>query len=392
MRLAAALTALLALCGCEQARDLLSPRRPAAPPPLPEVVSGPWLLDPAATEVTVAWTTAQPSKGRVWYGDDRLAQEDVERTEHRVRLRGLQRDADVPYRVEARLPVQGRFHTAPTRSSPFRVLVYGDNRTNSGDHALVARAAAAEGGHLSLHTGDMVVNAADPQLWQRWFAEEHDLLLRAPIVPTMGNHEITDRGANYTRYFREPGKPAYHSLDYGPIHLVVLDSFEESAGADPHTGAVSEAQKAWIEEDVREVPAEQHLWVLVHQGPYAHPAKLRPGHGGSPAVRTAILAAARRHPVEAVFAGHEHYYERGEIDGIRYFVIGGGGAPLEDPDPTYPGVETAQKALSFVTLEVCGCHVTGKAKDIAGRVIDSFTLADCKVPCGAPVATKGGGK
>ena len=30
------------------------------------------------------------------------------------------------------------------------------------------------------------------------------------------------------------------------------------------------------------------------------------------------------------------------------------------------------------------------AKDIAGRVLDSFDLASCKVPCGAPLAAKGG--
>ena len=48
----------------------------------------------------------------------------------------------------------------------------------------------------------------------------------------------------------------------------------------------------------------------------------------------------------------------------------------------------AGAALSFVTLQVCGCHVTGQAKDIAGRVLDSFTLSECREPCGAPVAAK----
>src|SRR5438105_297640 len=163
-----------------------------------------------------------------------------------------------------------------------------------------------------------------------------------------------------------------------------------SADPVPRPGAVSDAQKAWVEEDWRPVPADRHVWVLVHQGPYAHPARLRPGHGGSERVRAALQAAARRHPIEAVFAGHEHFYERGEIDGLKYFVLGGGGAPLEDPDATFLGVQPAQKALSFVTLEVCGCHVAGKAKDIEGRVFDSFTLSDCKDPCGAPVAAKEG--
>jgi hypothetical protein len=40
-------------------------------------------------------------------------------------------------------------------------------------------------------------------------------------------------------------------------------------------------------------------------------------------------------------------------------------------------------------VDVCGCHVSGKAKDIAGRVLDTFTLSSCKEPCGAPLAAKG---
>ena len=351
---------------------------------------GPWLLDPAAPEVTVAWTTAQPVAGRVWYLEDRLAQEDTPRTDHRVRLRSLPLDSEVRYRVEGAPDVEGSFHTAPALQGPFRVVVFGENRTNGGDHALVARAVAAERARLAIHTGNMVINAGDEQLWSRWFFEEADLLRHTPLIAAVGNHEITDDGVSYGRYFGDPPRPAYRSLDYGPLHLVVLDAYERSAGADPHEAAMSEVQVAWLEEDVRGLRADKHLWIVVHQGPFAHPAHARPGHGGNERVRLAIQAAARRHPVEAVFAGHEHFYERGEVDGLRYFVVGGGGAPLEDPDPTFPTVEAAHKALSFVSLQVCGCHVTGQAKDIAGRVLDSFTLSDCAEPCGAPVAAKGG--
>lgn len=379
----------LALCGCDAVHALFAPRARTAAA-APEISMGPWLLDPAPGQVTVAWTTAEPAQGRVWYLEDRLAQEDAPRTNHRVTLRSLPQDTEVRYRVEGSPPIAGSFFTEPGPRSAFRVLVYGDNRTNGGDHALVARAAAAEGARLLLHTGDMVVNAADDELWDRWFSEEADLLLRAPFVPTMGNHEITDNAASYSRFFKDKSRPAYRSFDYGPLHVLVLDSFEVAAGADPHAGAISDVQMAWAEEDLRGVPEDKHVWVLVHQGPFAHPAHMRPGHGGSERVRLAIQAAARRHPIEAVFAGHEHFYERGEVDGQRYFVVGGGGAPLEDPDPSFPTVEVAHKALSFVTVDVCGCHVTGKAKDIAGRVLDSFTLSSCKVPCGAPLAAKGG--
>jgi len=232
-----------------------------------------------------------------------------------------------------------------------------------------------------------VVNAREEQLWRDWFREEADLLTRMPLIATIGNHEMTDDGVAYSKYFQRRDRPAYWSADYGPVHLIVMDSFERSAGASPHSGAVSDAQRAWIEEDLRAVPPDRHVWVLVHQGPYAHPAHPRPGHGGSEAVRTALLSARRAHPIEAVFAGHEHYYERGEIDGLKYFVLGGGGAPLDDPDPKARGVEAAAKALSYAVVEVCGCHARGSVKDIAGKVIDSFRLAGCAAACGAPLAS-----
>ena len=343
--------------------------------------------------MTVAWVSDLPSVGRVWYGTsatDRLATEPgAEGTDHRVTLSSLPPSTQVRYRIEgsdASFVFQSP--PAPDAQEPIRVLVYGDNRTNNGDHALVARAAAGEHAQLALHTGDMVVNAGDDALWRTWFEEEHDLLAQTPFLPTVGNHEITDSGVAYARWFKQRDRPAYGSLDYGPLHIAVLDSFETGAGATPHSAGVSEAQKAWLEEDLRKVPKDRHVWLLVHQGPYSHPAHARSGHGGSEAVRSAIAVARLSHPVEVVFGGHEHFYERGEIDGLAYFVLGGGGAPLDDPDRSFPGVLAAQKALSYAVVEVCGCHVRGTVKDIAGKVIDSFILASCPTPCAsaAPAA------
>ncbi len=389
-----ALACLLPLLGCDKLRAMpgFQQHSTLPPPGPPAVTMGPWLLDPLQGQVTVAFLTAQPSVGRVWYGTpqpDRLASEQGPPvTEHRVVLPSLQPSTQYRYRIEGAAD-SFWFTSAPEvgAEGPISVLVYGDNRSNNGDHALVARAAAAEPVQLALHTGDMVVNAGDAELWRVWFQEEHDLLAHAPLLPTVGNHEITDSGAAYSRYFQHRGRPAYWSIDYGPLHIDVLDSFETAAGATPHSAGVSEAQKAWFEEDLRQVPKDRHVWVLVHQGPYAHPAHSRgAGHGGSEAVKSAIMAAAKIHPIETVFAGHEHFYERGEIDGLQYFVLGGGGAPLEDPDESFPGVKTAKKALSYATVQVCGCHVRGVVKDIAGRTIDSFKLADCPTPCGAPAA------
>ena len=361
---------------------------------MPAVALGPWVLFPGPTQATVAWTTVDPVAGEVHYGTtDALGQsarEPSPRTEHRVTLTELTPLTRYSYRVDAAVPARGSFSTAPDAfvggDRPFRVLIYGDNRTNGGDHELVARAAAAEDVQLALHTGDMVVNAHDQQAWANWFAAERDLLSQVAFVPAVGNHEITDRGATWSEHFLEKGMPTYRAVDYGPLHILVLNSFEEAAGADPHEGAISDAQREWAQEDVKALRPEQHLWVIVHQGPYSHPLRPRSGHGGSEAVRSLIATLMTIHPVEAIWAGHEHFYERGVIEGMHYFVVGGGGAPLEEPDATFPSVQMARKVLSYVVVEVCGCHVTGKARDIFGNTFDSFTLSDCPQPCPASAA------
>jgi hypothetical protein len=397
MRCALALVALLA--GCEKLRAIpgVEPRSALGPPAPPPVAMGPWILDPGPARATVCWVTDQPSAGRVWYGQasaDHLAREEGPPvTDHRVVVHGLSPATQYRYAIEG-TAAGGIFTSAPEAGAqgPFQVLVYGDNRTNSGDHSLVVRAASAERVQLALHTGDMVVNARDPRLWREWFREEADLLSRLPFIATVGNHEMTDDGVSYSKYFQHRDRPPYWSVDYGPVHIVVLDSFERFVGASAHSAGVSDAQRAWVEEDLRAVPKERHLWALVHQGPYAHPAHLRSAsHGGSEAVKSMLEAARKIHPIEAVFAGHEHFYERGEINGFRYFVLGGGGAPLEDPDATFPGVQAAHKALSYAVIEVCGCNTRGTVKDIEGRIIDSFQLASCPTPCGASALAKDAG-
>src|SRR6185503_5686359 len=106
-RCGGALVLLLGLWGCDKLRAFpgFASAQAAVAPAAPPVLLGPWLLEPVPGQVTVAWVTCAPS---------------------------------------------------PSAEGPIRVLVYGNNRTNHGDHALVVRAATAEGPHLLLHTGDMV--------------------------------------------------------------------------------------------------------------------------------------------------------------------------------------------------------------------------------------------
>ena len=133
-----------------------------------------WRSSGAANRSAFSW----PASRRTWCrrrccrgpgdrdrGPDRLATEEGKpTTEHRVILPSLQPATQYRYRIEGATETP-LFTSAPEvgTEGPFTVLVYGDNRSNNGDHALVARAAAGERAQLALHTGDMVVNANEPE-------------------------------------------------------------------------------------------------------------------------------------------------------------------------------------------------------------------------------------
>ena len=65
------------------------------------------------------------------------------------------------------------------------------------------------------------------------------------------------------------------------------------------------------------------MFVLVHQPPFS-----LGDHCGAALDEADWLPLFEAHHVRAVFAGHDHAYERMERRGVRYFVSGGGGAPV----------------------------------------------------------------
>ena len=77
-----------------------------------------------------------------------------------------------------------------------------------------------------------------------------------------------------------------------------------------------------------------------------------------------------------MFSGHDHVYERAEHNGIRYFVSGGGGAPLypRRPHPNPVDLEAVKKferSFHFLRVTVTGSRVevTGVRSD--GTVIET---------------------
>jgi tartrate-resistant acid phosphatase type 5 len=134
--------------------------------------------------------------------------------------------------------------------------------------------------------------------------------------PTPGNHDWRGKQGlkPYLDYFTLPGNGRYYDVVLlgGKVHLFALDSDPR----EPDGTSADSAQARWAERALRASSACLKL-VAFHHPPYSSAR-----HGPSLYMRWPFAAWG----ASAVLSGHDHAYERSEIDGIPYIVTGLGGA------------------------------------------------------------------
>jgi hypothetical protein len=303
----------------------------------PQGVRGPYLQMVATDAVTIRWQTQRPQKGVVRYGTaaDRLAQRAEGRTTtvHEVRLAGLQPDTRYYYSVDNELYA---FRTAPpvgAAGRAVRLWVQGDPglaipTTLQGRDAAMQWAAAhpREGLppiDLWLTTGDNAYRSGKDEEFQRHLFEAYPTLLPSvPYLPVYGNHDAR-RNAFYSLFtFPEEGElgglPSgsehYFAIDYGPLHLIVLDSEE----GDLEAGG---AMLQWLQQDLA---ATRQPWLiaLLHHPPYtrgSHNSDSDADSGGRlRKVRENVVPLLERGGVDLALFGHSHVYERSHLMACHY--------------------------------------------------------------------------
>lgn len=152
------------------------------------------------------------------------------------------------------------------------------------------------------------------------------------------------------------------------------------------------AQVAWLDHALATSRARWKVVTLHHppQTPRGHASFLgRGGHVRELGLEAQIGPLLRRHEVDAVFAGHNHFYARmAPRSGIRFFVSGGGGRPLYDMDKA-PDLAAAGKFHHFVYVRATASRFEYYAIDTAGRSRDAGWFgkgdpADTALPTGSP--------
>ncbi len=290
-----------------------------------------------------------------------------------VRIDGLSPATSYSYRVLAGAAAvaseEGHFTTAPADARPFKFVLYGDSRSDPAAHAAVVRAILGTPSDFLIHTGDMVGRGDEEDDWKSFFDIENPLLRDRCVFASIGNHELLgDNGSGATaflRYFASPdegGKDRpklYGSVRWSNTRFFLLNAMDDWSGE----------ERAWLKDELDRAanePGLAHRFAVLHQGPHSAGP-----HGGNERLhKNGVMQIFKEGKVDLILAGHDHAYERGTGDGIKYLVSGGAGAPLYPRKTKDADTSVFESVHHFVEVSVDGDKVDLVVKRASGSVLE----------------------
>lgn len=307
-----------------------------------KIVRGPYLQRVTPTSVVVRWRTDQPTASRVRYGTG-LSQQVTDpqsTTEHAVTLSGLQPATRYPYAVGmpgADLsPGDDSYYvkTAPAFGStdPVRLWVLGDFGTGSERQKqtldAIKTASQTKRPDLWVWLGDNAYTYGYDDEFQKWVFDYYpDYLRNLPFYAMPGNHDyhddVNDYNIPYYALTTHPkqgeaggipsGSSSYYSVDYGPVHLISMDSFGNEAGKH-RIWDTTGTQIQWLKRDLaaNQAAGTKRPWTIVafHHPPYTQGSRNSDTEQDLILNRERLTPIFERYNVDLVISGHSHVYER----------------------------------------------------------------------------------
>lgn len=295
------------------------------------ILSGPYLLAPTTTSMTVTWEMNLSIDVTVWYGDngqlDNKVHVECERGTswrdspegicmYRATLVDLQPNTMYVYKIilESGEVYEGTFKTLGDNPEEIRIFTLSDSHLFKTSKAFT-NTVLTERPDFIIHSGDisLATGYQKDEYSTNWFHEGADFLKEIPTVYAFGNHDISPF---YEDFFMNVQKDVFYadeighnvSFDYGNTHLIFLDSnpwglFEMNAvnsglPVDEVTRNNIDSTLSWLTTDLQSVKAQNATWrILVLHHPYTDDF-----------TNKHIVTIAENYNVNLVITGHLHYY------------------------------------------------------------------------------------
>ena len=185
-----------------------------------------------------------------------------------------------------------------------------------------------------VHLGDMVLNGKKDE-YQQFLSQINRLSV--PIIGVAGNHDLRGEGSSY---FRKIFGPDNFYFDYSNYRFIFLNNalFKLTAN-----------QLWWLQELLSETQKTKFLFLHV-------PPNLVQVKSSFKDVNFLRLIKGK---VKYLFAGHVHYYQKFENDGVTYIISGGGGAKLG-----YSSLTLGDYIHHFILVEIKNGKILDKLIEI----------------------------
>ena len=160
----------------------------------PDLHIAPYLQNVKPDGITVMWETTGPVPGAVDFGRNGSFEQTVEepegRTIHELHLTGLEPSTTYNYRARyaEHVLAAATFTTAPPPGTPnWRLVVYGDSRSNPNTHGRNVQQIMKLKPGIILNTGDLVADGSKYEQWKpQYFDPMRGVSEYVPIFPCLG--------------------------------------------------------------------------------------------------------------------------------------------------------------------------------------------------------------
>jgi 3',5'-cyclic AMP phosphodiesterase CpdA len=328
-----------------------------------------WETDGVGHHPFVEWGQSdllqrQEAVRSIWIDDSHVV--------HIAELTGLEPGSSYRYRVGGGEMVseEGSFTTAPLEDHAPRIAWLADNQEGATRFATHVEHIDEKDPDMLFVAGDVVQTGGVLEEWDElWWSplQESDFARDTPVLIARGNH---DKEYPYAyAYTSLPGNGAWYSFRYGSVFVLVLDSQTQIG---PPGDSLSQGR--FIEEALSSEEALSAAFQIAvfHQAPFTN--SVQHETTGNENVREHWVPLFAQHGVDLVVSGHFHSYQRGELDGITYVIVGGGGSNLLGEVSDFWDFMDVQLTWNYAVMDIVDEELVWTAYDLDDGIIDSFSL------------------
>ena len=353
----------------------------------------PLIQSPNENSVIIAWNSANAGIGRVNWGTSpgnltNTITESSANQVHGITISGLQPNTRYYYQASCgsfQSSVEYFYTAKPDSVRQMDFVVYGDCGFNSSQQDQISALMAAQPQDFGLVVGDVDQISGD-NYDVNYFPHYTSMTKHTCHFTAIGNHDILTNNTNYTDAFILPhNNPAnselYYSFTWGNAKFIALDgNIDYTAGS---------AQYIWLQNELK-CNDREWLFVFFHQPPWSNawdvsyyipftPFFL---YQGNTDMRTSIVPLFEQYHVDFVLNGHTHNYQRGALNGVNYFIAGGGGTSTPDTytNNNSPNINFEQDVNNYMKFTVDHDTVHYYTYDLNGNKIDSGTFTKTFTP------------